>query len=72
MIVKIPNCSTTILTLVLKPLHDAYTLGSVRAVTMQSTSGASTGSPPSIIGNIIPYTPGEEEKIAGETRKIQG
>jgi len=39
-IVANPNCSTIPLTCVLKPLHDAATLRSVRVATYQSVSGA--------------------------------
>ncbi len=73
-IVKVPNCSTAILTLALKPLYDEVGLKRVVVVTMQSLSGAGLKGVPSmlILDNIIPYIGGEEEKIENETLKILG
>ncbi|NOZ30895.1 MAG: aspartate-semialdehyde dehydrogenase [Crenarchaeota archaeon] len=73
-IAKVPNCSTAILTLALKPLHQAYGISRVIVVTMQAVSGAGLKGVPSplIIDNIIPYIKGEEEKIVQESRKILG
>lgn len=69
-----PNCTAVGLALALKPLHDAYTLEKVVVTTMQSVSGAGLPGVPSmhILENVIPYIPGEEEKVANETRKILG
>lgn len=69
-----PNCVTAILCLALKPLLDAFGLSQVTVVTMQAVSGAGYPGLPSldILGNVIPFIPGEEEKIARETCKILG
>ncbi|EQD74698.1 Semialdehyde dehydrogenase, dimerization region domain protein, partial [mine drainage metagenome] len=47
---------------------------SVDVTTMQAVSGTGYPGTPSldIISNVIPYIPGEEEKMIGETRKIFG
>ncbi|GAB6148089.1 aspartate-semialdehyde dehydrogenase [Stetteria hydrogenophila] len=73
-IVKVPNCSTAILTLALKPLHDEYRVKRVIVATMQAVTGAGLrGVPaPLIIDNLIPHIAGEEEKLAREPRKILG
>lgn len=74
LIVTSPNCSTTALVLPLKALQDAFGLRRVFVVTMQAISGAGYPGVPSldILGNIIPYIGGEEEKIERESRKILG
>ncbi len=73
-IVKVPNCTTAILTLSLKPLYDEYGVRSVVVSTMQALSGAGLTGVPSmfILDNIIPYIEGEEEKVESESRKILG
>ena len=73
-ILKVPNCTTAILTLTLKPLYDAYGLRRVFMVSMQAISGAGYAGVPAyaITDNIIPHIPGEEEKVRRETRKILG
>ncbi|MGD2073089.1 MAG: aspartate-semialdehyde dehydrogenase [Candidatus Thorarchaeota archaeon] len=74
MLVTNPNCVTAVLCLALKPLLDAFGLSQVTVVTMQAISGAGYPGLPSldILGNVIPYIHGEEEKIIEETRKILG
>jgi aspartate-semialdehyde dehydrogenase len=71
-IVTNPNCSTTGLVLALKPLLDQFGLKAVQAVTMQALSGA--GFPGvaslSILDNVLPFIPGEEEKMESEPLKI--
>ncbi|MFQ6089182.1 MAG: aspartate-semialdehyde dehydrogenase [Candidatus Methanofastidiosia archaeon] len=69
-----PNCSTTILSLALKPILDNFGIEKITAVTMQAVSGAGYPGLPSldILGNVIPYIKGEEEKIVEETEKIFG
>ncbi len=69
-----PNCSTSILSLALKPLEDAFGLSSVSVVTMQGLSGAGLPGVPSITvqDNVIPFIFKEEEKIESESRKILG
>lgn len=69
-----PNCSTIGLVLALAPLHRAFGVRRVHVVTMQALSGAgSTGVPAmAALDNLIPYIPGEEEKLATETARILG
>lgn len=69
-----PNCSTAGLVLALAPLHAAFTLEKAFVATMQAVSGAGYPGVPSldIMGNVIPFISGEEEKIEQETRKIFG
>ncbi len=71
-LLKVPNCTTSILTLSLKPLADLAGLESVTAVTMQSISGAGFSGVPGymITDNIVPFIEGEEEKVSRETLKI--
>ena len=68
------NCSAMGLVLALAPIHRAFTLEAVMAVTMQAVSGA--GYPGvaalDILGNVIPYIPNEEEKMEEETQKLLG
>ena len=73
-IVTNPNCSTVGLAMALRPLHDAFGVEAVHVVTMQALSGAGYPGVPSldIVGNVVPFIPGEEEKMATETRKILG
>ena len=69
-----PNCCAIGLALALAPLHRAFTLETVMAVTMQAVSGAGYPGVPSldILGNVIPYIPKEEEKMEEETQKLLG
>ncbi len=69
-----PNCSTVGLALALAPLHDAFGVAAVTVVTLQALSGAGYPGVPSLdaVGNVIPYIPGEEEKIESEPLKILG
>jgi aspartate-semialdehyde dehydrogenase len=72
-IVTNPNCSTIVLALALAPLR-AFDLRAVVVSTMQAVSGAGYPGVPSldILGNVIPFIGGEEEKIESETLKILG
>ena len=72
MIVANPNCVTIGLTLALKPLIDCFGIKSVMVTTFQATSGAGFPGVPSlsILDNIVPNIPGEEEKIENEPKKI--
>src|SRR5512134_212543 len=72
-IVTNPNCSTVVLTMALAPLRP-FGLRSCLVSTMQAVSGAGYPGVPSldILGNVIPFISGEEEKIESETRKILG
>jgi aspartate-semialdehyde dehydrogenase len=73
-IVTNPNCSTAGLVLVLKPLADAFGLEKMFVVTMQAVSGAGYPGVPSldILGNVIPFISGEEEKMQEEPQKLLG
>jgi len=73
-IVTNPNCTTIILTLVLKPLLDAFGIEKVIVSTMQALSGAGYPGVPSldIIDNVFPYIENEEEKVETEPLKILG
>src|ERR1700723_3628917 len=73
-VVTNPNCSAIGLVLALAPLHRAFTLESVMAVTMQAVSGAGYPGVPSlhILGNVIPYIAKEEEKMEEEAQKLLG
>ncbi|MGA7290546.1 MAG: aspartate-semialdehyde dehydrogenase [Terriglobales bacterium] len=68
------NCSAMGLVLALAPLHRAFTLEAVTAVTMQAVSGAGYPGVASldILGNVIPYIKNEEEKMEEETQKLLG
>lgn len=73
-IVTNPNCSTAGLVLVLKPLADAFGLDKIFVVTLQAISGAGYPGVPSldILGNVIPFISGEEEKMEVEPQKLLG
>jgi aspartate-semialdehyde dehydrogenase len=73
-IVTNPNCSTAGLVLVLKPLADAFGLEKIFVVTLQAVSGAGYPGVPSldILGNVVPFISGEEEKMEVEPQKLLG
>lgn len=73
-IVANPNCSTTILTLPLAPIHEKFGIKRVMVTTMQAISGAGYPGVPSldIVDNVIPFIKNEEEKFQTETLKIFG
>ncbi len=73
-IVTNPNCSTIVLALTLAPLHQRFGVESVIVTTFQATSGAGYPGVPSldILGNVVPFVPGEEGKMESETQKILG
>ncbi len=73
-IVTNPNCSTTVLTLPLKPIFDVFGIKNLIVSTMQAISGAGYPGVASldIVDNVIPYIGGEEQKIESETQKILG
>ncbi len=72
-IVTNPNCSTIVLALALAPLRP-FDIRSVVVSTMQAVSGAGYPGVPSldILGNVVPFIGGEEEKMETETLKILG
>lgn len=73
LLVTNPNCSTIVLTLALAPLLP-FGVKRVLASTMQAVSGAGYPGVPSsdILGNVVPFISGEEEKMQMETQKILG
>jgi aspartate-semialdehyde dehydrogenase len=72
-IVTNPNCSTIVLAMALAPLV-RFGMTSAVVSTMQAVSGAGYPGVPSydILGNLIPYIGGEEEKVESEPLKILG
>jgi aspartate-semialdehyde dehydrogenase len=72
-IVTNPNCSTVFLAMVLAAL-DAFGPRRVIVTTMQAISGAGHPGVASldVLGNVVPYIGGEEEKLETEARKILG
>ena len=72
-IVTNPNCSTIVLAMALAPLR-AFNIRAVVVSTMQAVSGAGYPGVPSldILGNVVPFISGEEEKMQSETLKILG
>jgi aspartate-semialdehyde dehydrogenase len=72
-IVTNPNCSTVVLSMALAPLRQ-FGLKKVTITTLQAISGAGYPGVASwdILGNVIPFIDGEEEKIQTETQKILG
>ena len=72
-IVTNPNCSTVFLAMALAPLR-AFGLKNVTVTTLQAVSGAGYPGVPSldILGNVVPFIGGEEEKMESETKRILG
>ena len=74
LIVTSPNCTTTGLAMTLHPLHQVFGVKQVFVTTLQAVSGA--GYPGvsfmDIYDNLIPFIPGEEEKIQSETCLLLG
>jgi aspartate-semialdehyde dehydrogenase len=72
-IVTNPNCSTIVLTMGLAPLK-SFGIRKVIVTTLQAISGAGYPGVASmdIVGNVIPFIGGEEEKMQQETQKIMG
>ena len=63
-IVTNPNCSTIVLAMALAPLRP-FNIRAVVVSTMQAVSGAGYPGVPSldILGNVVPFISGEEEKV---------
>jgi len=74
MIVTNPNCTTVGLVMSLAPLEKTFGLDKVLMTSMQAVSGAGYPGTPTldILGNVIPFIGGEEEKVERETRKLLG
>jgi aspartate-semialdehyde dehydrogenase len=68
------NCSTMFLAMALAPLEETFGVKAVQVSTLQAISGAGYPGVPSydIVGNVIPYIGGEEEKMETEAQKILG
>lgn len=73
-IITNPNCTTTAIALVLKPLADAFGLKTVVAASLQAISGAGYPGVASldVTDNVLPFIRGEEEKIEHEARLLLG
>ncbi|MDX1388380.1 MAG: aspartate-semialdehyde dehydrogenase [Acidobacteriota bacterium] len=73
-IVTNPNCSAIGLVLALAPLDRAFGVRRVVVTTMQALSGAGVDGPRGLemVDNVLPWIPGEEEKLPQETQKILG
>ena len=67
------NDSTIVLAMALAPLR-RFGLRSVTVSTLQAISGAGYPGVASldIVGNVVPFIPGEEERLESETRKVLG
>jgi aspartate-semialdehyde dehydrogenase len=74
LIVTNPNCSSTGMTIALKPILTRFGVKKVLVTTLQAISGAGYPGVASmdILDNIIPYISGEEEKIEWEPLKMLG
>ncbi len=72
-IVTNPNCSVVVFTMALAALR-AFNPTRLIITTMQAVSGAGYPGVPSldILGNIVPFIGGEEEKVETEPQKILG
>jgi aspartate-semialdehyde dehydrogenase len=73
-IVTNPNCSTTGLALAMAPLHRRFGIERLVVTTLQAVSGAGVEGPRAMemLDNVVPFIPGEEEKIEQEMGKILG
>lgn len=69
-----PNCALQSYLLPLFPLHQIRPLSTVQVTTLQAVSGAGYPGVASldILGNVLPYIAGEEEKCEQEPLKILG
>lgn len=72
-IVTNPNCSTVFLAMALAALR-SFRPRRVMVTTLQAASGAGYPGVPSwdLLGNVMPFIDGEDEKIESETPKILG
>jgi len=73
-IVTNPNCSTIGLVMPLAPLDRAFGVKRLIITTMQALSGAGYPGHSAIdmLGNVVPYIGGEEDKVETEPLKIMG
>mmetsp|Transcript_10586 Transcript_10586/g.28198 ORF Transcript_10586/g.28198 Transcript_10586/m.28198 type:complete len:431 (+) Transcript_10586:29-1321(+) len=73
-IVTNANCSTTVMSIGLKPIMEQFGIDIVQVTTMQAISGAGYPGLPSmdILDNVVPYIGSEEGKMESESKKIYG
>ena len=73
-IVTNANCASIVAVMALAPLHAAFGITRLFVSTMQAVSGAGYPGVASldILGNVVPFIGGEEEKIETEIRKMLG
>jgi aspartate-semialdehyde dehydrogenase len=73
-IVTNPNCSVTGLAVTVAPIERAFGLVRLVVTTLQAISGAGADGPRALelVDNVLPFIPGEEEKIESELSKILG
>jgi aspartate-semialdehyde dehydrogenase len=69
-----PNCSVAGLAIALAPLQEEFGIEAVMVATLQALSGAGRPGPSAadMMDNVLPYIPGEEEKLTTEPQKILG
>ena len=74
MIVTNPNCTAVGLVMSLAPLEKKFGLDKVMMTSLQAVSGAGYPGVPTldILGNVIPFISGEEEKVEREAHKLLG
>ncbi|MBN1317234.1 MAG: aspartate-semialdehyde dehydrogenase [Anaerolineales bacterium] len=74
LIVTSPNCTVTGVALPLKPLDSAFGLRKVFMTSMQAISGAGYPGVASldILGNVVPFINGEEDKVENELQILLG
>lgn len=74
LLVTAPNCASTPMAIVLRPLDQAFGVRHVHVVTLQALSGAGYPGVASldIIDNVLPFIGGEEAKMEREPRKMLG
>lgn len=68
------NCSSMFVAMVLAPLYKKFGIEWVQVSTMQAISGAGYPgvSAMDILGNVVPFIGGEEDKVETESQKILG
>ena len=69
-----PNCVVAVAALAAHPLHRAAGIRRMEMTTLQAVSGAGYPGIASvdILGNVVPWIAGEEEKIGQETARVLG
>jgi aspartate-semialdehyde dehydrogenase len=67
-----PNCTSAVLVSALGPLHAAFGVERLVATTFQAASGAGLPGVPGVdlMGNVLPFIAGEEEKVGAEAEKM--